>query len=117
MLSSRLASLIVNLGMKSVDFAARIGFSQAYVSLIMNGKKTNPSQRFFDSVAREFNVSVQWLREGTGDMFTFPDLDISSSDATLLAKYRLLPAAERKIVDDIVDAILLKTMTTMEDRP
>lgn len=117
MLNTRLASLIANLGMKSADFADQIGFSRSYISLILNGKKTCPSQRFFDSLAREFHVNAEWLRDGIGDMFVFPDLNIPPSDAALLAKYRRLPTAERKMVDDIIDAILLKSMTSSENRP
>lgn len=109
-LHTRLECLIATLGMRSRDFAERIGFSQSYISMILNGKKTNPSQRFFDAVAREFNANAEWLRDNAGEMFLFPNLDISAADSSLLAKYRMLPLPERKIVDEIVDAMLLKSM-------
>jgi transcriptional regulator with XRE-family HTH domain len=114
LLSTRLETVIAQLGMRKGDFANRIGFTQAYISMIISGKKNSPSARFFDVVFREFHVSVEWLRDGTGEMFSFPELDISSTDASLLAKYRLLPAPERAVVDKVVDAILLKSMTNRE---
>lgn len=115
MLSTRLNALITNLGMKKGDFAQKIGFTQAYISMILSGKKTNPSSRFYDAVAHEFHVSVQWLRDGEGEMFSFPGQDMSSSDASLLAKYRLLPPTERRVVDEVVDAMLLKCMADRGD--
>ncbi len=117
MLSTRLEYLISNLGMKKRDFAGKIGFTQGYISMILSGKKTNPSQRFYDSVNREFHVNPGWLRNGTGDVFVFPDLDLSASDASLLAKYRRLPPSERKIVDEIVDAMLMKSMANTDAIP
>lgn len=45
-LSERLSELIAVLGLKKGEFADRIGFSQAYVSLIAAGKRPNPSDRF-----------------------------------------------------------------------
>jgi hypothetical protein len=82
--------------------------------MILSGKKTGPSLRFFESVSRAFHVSVEWLRDGTGDMYVVPGSDMSASDASLLAKYRLLPAYERKIVDEVVNAMLLKSRSERE---
>ncbi|ULQ61080.1 helix-turn-helix transcriptional regulator [Brucepastera parasyntrophica] len=115
MLSARLEYLITSLGMKKSEFADRIGFTQAYISMILSGKKHNPSPRFYDSVSREFHVNSGWLRDGSGEVFAFPDLDISASDASLLAKYRLLPPSEQKIIDEIVDAMLFKSMAKQAD--
>lgn len=112
MLGVRLACLISNLGIKKMDFAAKIGFSQAYISMILGGKKTNPSSRFFDTISRVFGVNTEWLRDGEGDMFAPPGPDMTASDASLLAKYRLLPLSEQKVIDEVMEAMLLKSMST-----
>ena len=107
----RLAQLITSLGIKKIDFAMKIGFSQAYISMILSGKKTNPSPRFFDTIGRVFQVNVAWLREGKGEMYAIPGSDIPARDAELLVKFRLLPLRERRMIADIVDALLLKNIT------
>jgi transcriptional regulator with XRE-family HTH domain len=116
MLNERLNALISNLGLKDKDFAQKIGFSQPYISMILTGRKTTPSPRFFDSVSRIFSVNTEWLRTGEGDMFAAPDLNLSPVDASLLAKYRLLPANEKAVIDEVVDALLLKSMTEPEEK-
>jgi transcriptional regulator with XRE-family HTH domain len=115
-LAGRLDSLIIKLGVKKRDFAQKIGFTNAYISMILSGKKTNPSLRFFDSVSREFCVNTAWLRDGRGQIFSAPGLDVSDMDASLLAKYRLLPPDERAMIDTLVDALLLKSMTGQEKK-
>lgn len=115
MLCTRLACLIANLGLRNVDFAAKIGFTQGYISMILSGKRTSLSPRFFDTVSRVFQVNGEWLRNGKGDMFISPGPDMSASDASLLAKYRLLHPSERNVIDEIVDAMLLKSMSKQDN--
>jgi transcriptional regulator with XRE-family HTH domain len=110
-LASRLEFLISNLGIKQSDFAQRIRFAQSYVSMVLSGVKTSPSSRFFDAVCREFNVDTEWLKNGKGDMYTIPGLPMQAEDAELLTKYRLLPVSEQKIIEEIINAFLVKTMT------
>lgn len=108
MLSDRLESLIKTLGLKKGDFANKINFSQAYISMILNGSKKNPSDRFYESIRREFNVNTNWLQNGKGDMFLVDNLDLSPIESDLISKYNSLPLSERKIIDEVVDALLLK---------
>jgi transcriptional regulator with XRE-family HTH domain len=108
MLDERLRLLIINLGIRKMDFAAKIGFTPSYISMILGGKKTNPSIRFFNSVANVYHVDIDWLKYGKGNMFTAFDADMSAEDAGLLEKYHLLPLSERKTVDTLIDAMLLK---------
>jgi transcriptional regulator with XRE-family HTH domain len=116
MLNVRLKVLVDNLGLKEKEFAHEIGFTQAYISMILTGKKTNPSQRFFDSISRRFDVNTEWLRDGTGKMFSICEQNLSIADAALLTKYRLLPAKERALIDDVVDAILLRRVPNKEEK-
>ena len=110
-LAGRLELLISNLGIKQLDFARRIHFTQSYVSMVLTGAKTSPSPRFFDAICREFSVNPKWLTIGKGDIYTIPGLPLPSDNAELLAKYRLLPKSEQHIIDEIINAFLLKSMT------
>jgi len=103
-----MALLVENLGIKKMDFAKRIHFSQSYVSMVINGDKTAPSYRFYDAVHRQFNVNPEWLKTGKGEMFIKPDAEASPFDAEILAKIRLLSKQEQKTVEDIIDAFITK---------
>ena len=83
--------------------------------MVLNGSKTSPSSRFIDAVCREFNVNIEWLKNGKGDIYAIPGLPMQAEDAELLAKYRLLPSSEQKIVEEIINAFLFKTMTGEND--
>ncbi len=108
MLNKRLEILINTLGLKKGDFAEKINFSQAYISMILNGSKQNPSDRFYESIKREFNININWLKNGQGEMFIVDNPELSSTEKDLVIKYNSLPLSERKIIDEIVDAFLLK---------
>ena len=109
-MARRLEYLIANLGIKQVDFALRIHFTQSYVSMVLTGAKTTPSPRFFDAICREFNVNPEWLIKGKGDVYTIPGQSLPTEDAELLAKFRLLPSGEQKIIEEIINAFLMKAM-------
>ena len=49
-------------------FGAKVGVTRAAVSNIENCR-SNPSDHLILSICREFGVSEQWLRTGTGEMF------------------------------------------------
>ncbi len=114
MLGTRLNELIRALGIKKGEFARRIGFSQAYISMILRGKKQNPSARFMDSVCREFHVNPLWLETGEGPLFQEPDASFSSADQNLLSKYHSLPLDQRQVIDEIVDAMVLKNFAAAQ---
>lgn len=114
MLSDRVILLIENLDIKKGDFADKIGFTQGYVSMIITGTKQNPSDRFFESIKREFNVNIDWLKYGKGEMFLIEDETLSDTDKNLINKYNQLPLSERKIIDEILDAMIIKSQVKSE---
>jgi transcriptional regulator with XRE-family HTH domain len=109
-LADRLAFLISKLGIMQKDFAHRIKYTQAYVSMVLSGAKPSPGSRFIEAVCREFSVNQEWLTSGKGKVFSISDLPLSSGKAEILAKFRLLPADKQKVVEDIIDGFLQKTM-------
>ena len=113
-LADRLDFLISNLKIKQLDFAQRIQFTQSYVSMVLSGAKTSPSARFLNAVCREFSVNPEWLKTGKGDVYSIQGVSLPSVDAEILAKYRLLPRSEQLIIDEIIDALLIKSMSSAE---
>ncbi|GHV46970.1 hypothetical protein AGMMS49546_35970 [Spirochaetia bacterium] len=114
-LAARLEFLLSNLGVKQLDFAQQIGFAQSYISMILNGSKTSPRPRFYEAVAREFNVNPQWLRDGTGDVYSIPGLDLPVPNAAeLFTKYCRLPPDEQAVVEKIINAFLVQNLMDKE---
>lgn len=67
-ISERIDELIRSLGITKTAFAEKINIGQSFVSKICSGAKI-PSDRTIMDICREFGVSEQWLRTGTGEMF------------------------------------------------
>lgn len=115
-MASRLEFFLSNLKIKQTDFARRIDFAQSYISMILNGSKTRPSARFYEAVAREFNVNPEWLRDGTGEVYLIPGLDLPAPNAAeLFTKYCRLPPDEQAVVEKIINAFLVQNMGEKAD--
>lgn len=72
-INERLKDLRVNmLKINQENFGDRIGVSKSSVSQIEKGYN-QPMAQTVKSICREFNVNEQWLREGTGDVFSVLD--------------------------------------------
>lgn len=53
-------------------FGERLGVGKTAISNIENGNR-NVTDQMFKSICREFNVSEDWLRDGTGKPFVVPE--------------------------------------------
>lgn len=54
--------------LNQTEFAARIGLTQNYWTMVENGKR-DPSNQVILSICREYGVDEIWLRTGEGEMF------------------------------------------------
>lgn len=99
-LSERIVELIKALGIKRTVFARTLNVSQAFVSQLCSGERV-PSDRTLADICREFDVSEEWLRNGTGPMFVEKsrDEELAEFFGHVLArddfKQRLLAALSR----------------------
>jgi transcriptional regulator with XRE-family HTH domain len=112
-LQQRLERLFADLGINQIEFARKTGYGQPYISQIINGSRSNPSPRFFDIVCREFNVNPVWLKTGKGDIYSLPGGQ--SEDAEIMAKLHILPKSEQRLIEDMINALLYKSMSEEED--
>lgn len=62
------------MGLTQQEFADKIGIKRNSLANYETGRNT-PIDAIILSVCREFNVSEDWLRNGTGDMFLPVDRD------------------------------------------
>lgn len=67
-MNERIAKIRKGAGLTQKEFGARLGgLSQNYIWMIEKGDRV-PSDRTIADICREFDVSEEWLRTGTGDM-------------------------------------------------
>lgn len=59
-----------NLGLSREDFAKRLGLKSRGKIENIELSRTKPDDAFIHLICREFNVNEDWLRTGTGEMFT-----------------------------------------------
>lgn len=67
-MKDRIKELRNTLELSAEKFGARVGVTRSAISRIENGI-VNVTDQMQKSICREFNVSEEWLRYGTGDMF------------------------------------------------
>lgn len=105
-------------------FAERVGLKQQSIAMIEAGKN-NPSDQLVIGICREFRVSEEWLRHGTGEMFIpspsstveklCEEYDLDDAARIVLEKFIELDPEEQKIIIgymcDVVDAIRAKEPT------
>lgn len=73
-MNERVKQLRKILGLTLEKFGERVGVTKVSISKIENSK-SNVSEQMFKSICREFQVSEEWLRNGTGEMFVTHDID------------------------------------------
>lgn len=99
-LSERIRELIRVRRKKKAEFARALNVSQAFVSQMCSGERM-PSDRTIADICREFDVSEEWLRNGTDPMFVEKtrDEELAKFFGHVLArddfKQRLLAALSR----------------------
>lgn len=119
-INERISYLIDRENLKKIQFAERVGLSQAYVSQICSGIRT-PSDRLIADICREFNIRREWLENGEEPMrHPEPDADMAYLNALLasddaetirfikkfLRTYTTLPAEDQRVIDNLIHTLL-----------
>lgn len=73
-MKDRLKKLRKALNLTQQKFADKLGVKQNTIAQYEMGRN-DPSDAVIISICREFNVSEEWLRNGTGEMFIPMSLD------------------------------------------
>lgn len=84
-INERVKVIRTSSGLTLDKFSERIGVSRAAMSNIENERR-NVTDQMFKSICREFEVSEDWLRYGTGDMFVIPEDKTAAVVASILTK-------------------------------
>lgn len=73
-MNERIRELRKKLRLSGEKFGEKIGLKRVAISQLETGR-TTPTNQTIMSICREFNVSEEWLRNGTGEMFIPMSLD------------------------------------------
>ena len=76
--------------------------------MVLSGAMPKPGRRFVNAICREFNVNPEWLINGTEPVFSMPELPLPPERAEVLAKYLMLSNEKQKMIEEMIDAFLLK---------
>lgn len=124
MIGERIKEVRKALNMTQQVFASKIGLKQNSVAVIEMGKNAASDQTIF-AICREFRVSEEWLRNGTGEMFIpapsstveklCEEYDLDDAARIVLEKFIELDPEDQKIIIgymcEVVDAIRAKEPT------
>ena len=66
-ITERISNLLSTLQITKTAFAEKLKVSQQYISKLT--KTGLPSDLLIDDICEKYNVSEEWLRYGTGEMF------------------------------------------------
>lgn len=64
----RILEVINDCNISQAKFAKIIGFSRSHLNNILSHKAC-PSERFLLAICYKFNISLNWLKNGTGEKF------------------------------------------------
>lgn len=78
----RLKNLLKELDLNQTEFAKAISISPGNISDIMTGR-SKPSLVTLKKIAEKFNVNLNWLLTGEGEMFITSNLPIEIKDAEI----------------------------------
>ena len=114
-MKDRIRKIRRDLDLTQQEFADRIGIKRGAIANYEIGRNA-PTDSVVSLICREFGVSEEWLRNGTGEMFA-PDAsgelealvrryDLSNADQVLIEKYVNLKAGSREtIINFITDVV------------
>lgn len=116
-MDNRVKQLRQFLNISQEEFGKRIGITKSSVSNFEKGTR-NMSEQTMKSICREFNVSIAWLKEGIGDMFTdlpetildqlVEEYHLDDFDKELIKKYLDLTDSEREVIKKYIKSLSLK---------
>lgn len=119
-ISERISWCISDSGLTKTAFAERLNVSQPFISKLASGVST-PSDRTIADICREFGISEEWLRTGSGEPHIARDKDenfiriceeINLSDDDLIKRiiraYWMLEEEEKAAVRKLIDSFSKK---------
>lgn len=108
-ISERITLLIKDLGISKKEFANSLDVSAGNVSDWCKGRSA-PSYPSLKKIEKIFNVSLNWLNDGVGDIYIKEDSNkirdyepINAQEEKILNMFRALPDEEKTKIEGILE--------------
>ncbi|MDO5785444.1 MAG: helix-turn-helix transcriptional regulator [Eubacteriales bacterium] len=116
-MKERVKKIRKTLNLSQKEFGERLGVTDSAISIIESGRR-NITEQMEKSICREFNVSYDWLKDGTGEMFDaipetlvdelVQEFRLDDLDRRIILGYLRLASEERtvikKYIQNVIDA-------------
>jgi transcriptional regulator with XRE-family HTH domain len=102
-MNERLKEIRKAVKLKQIEFAKKIGVTQAYLSMLESGK-VRLSAKNIKLICISFGVSESWLKTGFGPMFT--ETSESLDDEAFITTYMTLLPENRAFLRTTVQSLL-----------
>lgn len=122
-ISDRIKEVRLYLNLTQGDFSEKIGIGQAALSAIEKGIR-GITDRNISLICEKFNVSEEWLRTGSGEMFLQPEtfsLDeyaqkqgMTELETEIIKAYLNIDISIRKEVIETIKHVILKNSSLEE---
>lgn len=114
-INDRIKMIRVDKGYSQQKFADKIKLSANFINLIERGSR-NPSERTLNDISVEFNVNLEWLKTGEGDMYDEESEDVvikslkseynlDDIDLEIIQTYIKMAPLERQVFKDFIKNI------------
>lgn len=118
-MKDRVKRVRTDCGMNQSDFGKKISISRSAVWKIENGENI-PSEQTLSLICKEFNVNMDWLKNGIGEMYDYPKDETAAIVSDLLEEnnptydiiksimktYKKLDSKSQKTIDDFAESLL-----------
>lgn len=110
----RLKQIRESMGMNQSEFAKKLGMGQSTLAMMEVGKR-DILDRHIKTICSIFNVSEEWLRNGTGEMFKkdeesalsalAAEYDLDELDKRIIEGYLSLSPTERQAIKKYIESV------------
>ncbi len=108
MLQERVRAVLAAVKTNAGRLSDELGRSHNYVHGILDGKNQNPDDSFFEYLHIRYNVNIEWLRYGVGEMFGSDGMKNDYPAAMLVKKISALSPQHKVLMTEVVEALYLK---------
>lgn len=113
-INERVKKIRKELGLSGEKFGERLGVTKTAISLIESGKNKVTDQTI-KLICKEYNVSIAWLKEGKGDMFTdlpetlldqlIDEYHLNDFDKNFIKAYIDMPDEQRNVINEFIKSL------------
>lgn len=108
-INNRIKEIRKSLKLSQANFGKSLFISQDSVSLLERGKQ-NPTERQIADICYKFDVNVEWLMFGKGEMYrdVLKDLDLHKDIKQTTNDLYSLDEDDREMIKDLIKSIKLR---------